>query len=120
MALETIQPLTEMSTRNLPGGKGRPARQAEDLVSVSRLSRCGSLDVSQHYGPPWPVTGIALPLHTEGSVIGQSCSHCYVLPLYLLQIRDHSGSLVTVTKQNKTIRHDCHVVFSLVFKSELP
>jgi hypothetical protein len=29
MALGSTQPLTEMSTRNLPEGKGRPAREAE-------------------------------------------------------------------------------------------
>jgi hypothetical protein len=29
MGLESIQPLTEMSTRNLPGGKGWPARKAD-------------------------------------------------------------------------------------------
>jgi hypothetical protein len=29
IALVSTQPLTEMSTRNLPGGKGRPARKAD-------------------------------------------------------------------------------------------
>jgi hypothetical protein len=39
MALGSTQPLTEMSTRNLPGGKERPARKTDNLKpSVSRLS----------------------------------------------------------------------------------
>jgi hypothetical protein len=34
--------------------------------SVSRLFRqCGILNISQHYRPPWPVTGIAL-LYGDG------------------------------------------------------
>jgi hypothetical protein len=35
MALGLTQPLTEMSTRNLLGGKGfRPARKADNFVSI--------------------------------------------------------------------------------------
>jgi hypothetical protein len=52
------QSLTEMSTRILPGGKGRLEHKTDDLTAIYELSRkCGSLNVSQLYGSPWPVTG---------------------------------------------------------------
>jgi hypothetical protein len=34
MALGSTQPLTEMSTRNILGCKGRPARKADNLTVV--------------------------------------------------------------------------------------
>jgi hypothetical protein len=34
MALESTQPLTEMSTRNIPGSNGRPARKADNLTAI--------------------------------------------------------------------------------------
>jgi hypothetical protein len=34
MALGLTQPLREMSTRNLPGGKVRPARKADSLAAI--------------------------------------------------------------------------------------
>jgi hypothetical protein len=34
MALGSTQPLAEMSTRNLPGGKGRPAREFDNLTAI--------------------------------------------------------------------------------------
>jgi hypothetical protein len=34
MALGSTQPLREMSTRNLPEGKGRPTRKADKLTAL--------------------------------------------------------------------------------------
>jgi hypothetical protein len=47
VALGSTQPLTEMSTRDLIGGKGQPARKADNITAICE--------------PPRPVTGIALP-----------------------------------------------------------
>jgi hypothetical protein len=38
MTLGLSQPLTEMSTRNIPGGKGRPARKADNLTAICELT----------------------------------------------------------------------------------
>jgi hypothetical protein len=34
VALVSTQPLTEMSARNLPGGKGRPVHKADSLTAI--------------------------------------------------------------------------------------
>jgi hypothetical protein len=52
MALGSTQSVTEMSTRNHPGGKGRTARRAENLAAICESivwTKCGSLDLSQSY-----------------------------------------------------------------------
>jgi hypothetical protein len=37
MALGSTQPLTEMSTKYLPGGKGHPALKADSLTAIYEL-----------------------------------------------------------------------------------
>jgi hypothetical protein len=60
VALGPTQPLIEMSTRNLRGGKRRPARKADNLTVICE-PKFGSLDVSQLYETPRPGTGVAFP-----------------------------------------------------------
>jgi hypothetical protein len=49
MALGSTQSLTEMSTRNLAGGKKRPARRADNISAIyePNVWKCGSLNLSQ-------------------------------------------------------------------------
>jgi hypothetical protein len=37
MALGSTQPLTKISTRNLPGGKGRSELKADNLTAICEL-----------------------------------------------------------------------------------
>jgi hypothetical protein len=59
MALVLSQLLTEMSTRNFPGGEKQPAYRADNLAAICEPNICkfGSLNLLQLQGLPQPVQG---------------------------------------------------------------
>jgi hypothetical protein len=63
MALALTQPLTEMSTKNLPVGKARPPRKADNLADIYKPSAYNMWE-PRHLTTLWAsttFTGIALP-----------------------------------------------------------
>jgi hypothetical protein len=79
MVLGWTQPLSEMSTRNLSGGKGQPERKADNLTAICDPAVQIMWEPCPVYGPPRPVTGIDLPFFLKISV----CSSTYIQPVNL-------------------------------------
>jgi hypothetical protein len=51
MVLGSTQPLTEMSTRNLRGGKLRPKRKADNLAAIFRADCLENVGASTSHNP---------------------------------------------------------------------
>jgi hypothetical protein len=83
-----------MSTRNLPGSKGLPARGADNLTTICEpiVYKWWRIDISQTYGPSRPVTGIALPFHNNNNNNNNNS-------LLLLMCHVNSSTPITDTAQ---------------------
>jgi len=61
MALESTQPLTEMSTRSISWGLRRPVRKADNLLpSCAVVTKSGNLNFLEPVGPIQACNGTAL------------------------------------------------------------
>ena len=81
MALESTQPLTEMSTRNISWGvkaAGAYGWQPYHL-RVPIVLKFGSLSLLEPSGPPQACNGIALPLPLHKRLMYCDIRHCFVL-----------------------------------------
>jgi hypothetical protein len=62
MARWSTEPLIEMSTKNLPGGKVRSEAKVHSLTAICEpivWENMGAFNILQPYGPPRHDTGIA-------------------------------------------------------------
>jgi hypothetical protein len=66
MTLRSAQSLTEISTRNLPGGTGCPARKADNLTAICEPIIYKNREASTSHIPMTlhgQFTGVTLPLY---------------------------------------------------------
>jgi hypothetical protein len=78
IVLRLTSPPTEINTRNIPGGKARPAHT--DNLNAVCLKKCGILNISQSYRPPRSVTGDSFALWRRSVLPVRyelDCKYCY-------------------------------------------
>ena len=87
MALGSTQPLTEMSTRLFPGGKGgRCVRLTTLPPSCAVVVRSGNLNFLEPSGPLQACNGTALSLLMRGRDLFLSEHRCEYLEFILLSV----------------------------------
>jgi hypothetical protein len=115
MALGSTQPLTEMSTRNLPGCKRRPAHKADNFTAVREqivLRKYESLDVSQPYGPSRPLKRIAFSDDHGNAFIVMHVPAFMVLMLRRTELQNCTEIVTCGSIKYNGLRFACTVVRS--------